>query len=173
MYGNDRVTHRYIHTHAWIYSARMVRACWGCVVSTSKWSASTFFLLLRTVQYILKLFKFPFHPQKFAFIRSWIIIKVMWKEREREKKSTHEEENRCRCHIICVLFLSSHPSFLLCISWVHICHDARSRECERRKKNTHTHRSARKPWAHSSRRTYFCLHAKNIDSYIMWIHGIF
>lgn len=29
-------------------------------------SAAAFFLLLQTVQYILKLFKFPFHPPKFS-----------------------------------------------------------------------------------------------------------
>lgn len=100
------MSHSLARTHTHTVSVRTGdwRTCvWvsmGQCSTKCNWSASTFFLLLRTVQYILKLFKFPFHPQKFAFIRSErmnVIIKV------REEKKTHEKENhrlRRRRHII-------------------------------------------------------------------------
>lgn len=110
------MSHSLSRTHTQSLCAREIGGQWAWVCvsmgqcsTQCKWSASTFFLLLRTVQYILKLFKFPFHPQKFAFIRIErmnVIIKV-----REEKKKTHEKENhRCcrsrrrRRHII---FLST------------------------------------------------------------------
>lgn len=51
-----------------------------------------FFLLLRTVQYILKLFKFPFHPPKFV----WHKMKKQEEKNNKKKKNKWREREKIK-----------------------------------------------------------------------------